>query len=390
MATSQFNLKNQQKEYLDRQQIEYQHEIGQACQMALDQRVLQFNVEPPQVKPVNHLWAKKQGVQKKKRRIPLIPEKVLDAPGLVDDYYLNVLDWSSRNLLAVGLDKSVYIWNADDGSVQEFMTTADDDYVSSIEWAQDGSYLAIGLGSGDAQIWDVDTFTKIRSMRGHTARVGVLSWDKHILSSGARDGSVWNHDVRIAKHKVQEWMGHTGEVCGLEWRPDGQLLASGGNDNLVQIWDARSSVPKHTKTNHMAAVKALAWCPWQLNLLATGGGKQDNMIHFWNTSNDTKVASVNTGSQVTSIQWSREYKEFISSHGFPSNHLSIWSYPSLNKITDLPGHDARILSTSLSPDGQTVASSASDENLKFWKVFESNKKSKELDLEQSMKRMTIR
>jgi WD40 repeat protein len=187
----------------------------------------------------------------------MLPEKVLDAPGLVDDYYLNLLDWSSKNHLAVGLDKSVYIWNAETGTVNEFCHTADDDYVASLEWAADGSFLAVGTALGDTQIWDVDSLSKIRSMRGHTSRVGVLSWNKHILSSGSRDGSIWNHDVRIAQHKVGELLGHTSEVCGLEWRPDGNMLASGGNDNLVQIWDARSSMPRSTKTHHMAAVKVL-------------------------------------------------------------------------------------------------------------------------------------
>ncbi|KAH6581633.1 hypothetical protein BASA60_002339 [Batrachochytrium salamandrivorans] len=208
---------------------------------------------------------------------------------------------------------------------------------------------------------------------GRNSRVGVLSWDKHVLSSGSRDGSIWHHDVRIANHKVAELIGHSSEVCGLKWRPDGQLLASGGNDNLVNIWDVRSTTPKFTKTEHTAAVKAMAWCPWQLNLLATGGGSSDQMVHFWNTTSTGKVSSFNTGSQVTSIIWSREYKELLTSHGFPNNHLSIWSYPSLNKIADLSGHDSRVLHTAISPDGQTVASTASDENLKFWKAFESRK-----------------
>jgi cell division cycle protein 20 (cofactor of APC complex) len=52
-----------------------------------------------------------------------------------------------------------------------------------------------------------------------------------------------------------EMNGHSAEVCGLQWRLDGALLASGGNDNKVQIWDSRSSIPKITKTNHNAAVK---------------------------------------------------------------------------------------------------------------------------------------
>ena len=41
----------------------------------------------------------------KRTPIPLIPERILDAPNLIDDYYLNLLDWSSTNILAVSLGK---------------------------------------------------------------------------------------------------------------------------------------------------------------------------------------------------------------------------------------------------------------------------------------------
>ena len=53
----------------------------------------------------------------KRRNIPKVPEKILDAPDFVDDYYLNLLDWSSDNLLAVALGRTVYIWNADSGDI---------------------------------------------------------------------------------------------------------------------------------------------------------------------------------------------------------------------------------------------------------------------------------
>ena len=46
------------------------------------------------------------------RKIPKGPFKVLDAPNLEDDFYLNLVDWSSSNILAVGLGGSVYIWSA--------------------------------------------------------------------------------------------------------------------------------------------------------------------------------------------------------------------------------------------------------------------------------------
>ncbi|CAG8621481.1 2270_t:CDS:2, partial [Ambispora leptoticha] len=250
-----------------------------------------------------------------------------------------------------------------------------DDYVASLTWSSDGEHLAIGMSDGDAQIWDVSKEQKIRSMLGHSARVAALSWRNFVLSSGCKDGNIWNHDIRIAEHRMAELSGHRDEVCGLKWRSDGLQLASGGNDNRVNIWDCRSSLPKYSKEVHVAAVKAIAWCPWQTNLLASGGGSHDRTIHFWNTSNGNRLQSINTGSQVTSIVWSREYKELLSTHGFPDNNLTIWAYPSLQKIENIKAHDTRVLHSTLSPDGQFVATASSDENLKFWKIFESRGKS---------------
>jgi WD40 repeat protein len=40
---------------------------------------------------------------------------------------------------------------------------------------------------------------------------------------------------------------------------------------------------EHKITKHMAAVKALAWSHLNPNLLLTGGGNNDRMIHAWNT-----------------------------------------------------------------------------------------------------------
>lgn len=58
-----------------------------------------------------------QSKEKKLRSIPQYPEKILDAPDLVDDYYLNLLDWSHSNILAVCLAQTVYLWNAYTGEI---------------------------------------------------------------------------------------------------------------------------------------------------------------------------------------------------------------------------------------------------------------------------------
>lgn len=355
----------------------HDRDIADACGISLSHRILEFQPAPPNrnqdLRSVYNRPVKASVAAVNRRKVPTCPERVLDAPGILDDYYLNLLDWSCGNQVAVALEKSVYVWNAETGNVGELLESRE--YISSVKWSSDGAYLSVGLGSGEVQIWDVEEQTKLRSMFGQTSRVGVTCWDRHILSSGSRDGHIFNHDVRIAQHKVSEMNHHQGEVCGLDWRSDSSQLASGGNDNTVCIWDARSTVPKFTKTNHKAAVKAVAWCPWQMNLLATGGGTYDKYIHFWNTTTGARVNSIDTGSQVTSIKWSQHYKELVSTHGFPNNNLSIWSYPSCTKIVDVVAHDSRVLHATLSPDGQTLATCASDENLKFWKIFESSKKS---------------
>ncbi|PKK47625.1 hypothetical protein RhiirC2_859206 [Rhizophagus irregularis] len=104
------------------------------------------------------------------------------------------------------------------------------------------------------------------------------------------------------------------------------------------------------------------------------GGSYDRHIHFWNVSSDARVKSIDTGSQVTSIIWSKDFKELLSTHGFPNHNMTIWSYPTLNKTADIPAHESGILHSTISPDNQVVATAASDENLKFWRVFQNARK----------------
>lgn len=342
----------------------YESSLASACGVNLNTRILAFKPPAPESsKPIDlrsqynrPLRAANSQAAQFRRRVQTAPERVLDAPGLLDDYYLNLLDWSSGNQVAIGLERNVYVWSAESGTVNCLLETSPDTYISSVKWSGDGAYVGVGLGTGEVQIWDVEEGSKLRSMYGHDTRVGVMGWSKHTLSTGARSGLVFNHDVRIAQHKVAELVSHTSEVCGLEWRSDGAQLATGGNDNLVNIWDSRSlSAPKFTKTNHRAAVKALSWCPWQLNLLATGGGSYDRHIHFWNTTTGARTNSIDTGSQVTSLRWSNHYREIVSTSGFPDNSLSIWSYPTLVRNIEIPAHETRVLNSCLSPDGQMLA-----------------------------------
>ncbi|KAL0917733.1 hypothetical protein M5K25_012819 [Dendrobium thyrsiflorum] len=68
----------------------------------------------------------KNKITKSKRYIPPSAERTLDAPYLVDDFYLNLLDWRSINVFSIALGNTVYLWNASKGSTSELVTVEDD------------------------------------------------------------------------------------------------------------------------------------------------------------------------------------------------------------------------------------------------------------------------
>ncbi|XP_057832065.2 cell division cycle 20.2, cofactor of APC complex [Cryptomeria japonica] len=313
---------------------------------------------------------------KHRRYIPQSSERTLDAPDLVDDYYLNLLDWSISNVLSIALTNTVYLWDATQSTTSELLTVDDDvGPITSVNWANDGRHIAVGLTNSVVQLWDSSSNKQLRALKGHTARVGSLSWNGHILTTGSLDGLINNHDVRIRDSIVQTFRGHEQEVCGLKWSLSGQQLASGGNDNLLHIWDRSMSSSNgatrylHRLHEHRAAVKALSWCPFQSNLLASGGGSADKCIKFWNTHTGACLNTIDTNSQVCALLWNKHERELLSSHGFSQNQLTLWKYPSMVKIAELTGHTSRVLHLAESPDGYTVASAAGDETLRFWQVF---------------------
>ena len=333
--------------------------------MNLDAHSNLYSVSPINYSSQNIL----QTPRKQPRPIPKVPFKVLDAPELADDFYLNLVDWGSANILGVGLGSCVYMWNSASGKVTQLCKLPDNDLVTSVAWIQRGSHLAVGTHKGFVQIYDAEKGRRLRTMTGHSARVGALAWNDHILTSGSRDRLIYHRDVRSPDQYLRRLAGHKQEVCGLRWNTEDGQLASGGNDNKLCVWDKLSETPLYRFSNHVAAVKAVTWSPHQRNLLASGGGTADRTIKFWNTSTGNLIKEVDTGSQVCNLSWSKNSDEIVSTHGYSQNQIVVWKYPKMEQVVSLTGHTYRVLYLSASPDGTTVVTGAGDETLRFWKVF---------------------
>lgn len=111
-----FNNKN-----LFRYQIRYNKDPLNGLYFGSNSSILSFN---------------KSHQYKKNRKIQKNPFKVLDAPALTDDFYLNLIAWSNKNMLAVGLGNCIYLWDAVTTKVTR-LCELHNDSITSLCWSDD-------------------------------------------------------------------------------------------------------------------------------------------------------------------------------------------------------------------------------------------------------------
>lgn len=301
------------------------------------------------------------------RPVPSTPFKVLDAPNLVDDFYVNILDWSSNNKIGVCLGSSCYTWSFDSNSVEKVAESEDGELLTSLAWEKKSDRLALGCMSGEVKLYDIFKKKCVRKLRGHHLKVGALSFMNNLILSGCRESKICLFDVRDRENPVSIFTKHTQEICGLKWSPDGSYFASGGNDNMLHVFSPKTKMPLMEK-RHKAAVRAIDWSEKNFNVVASGGGTADQCIKIWNVNENKLLDMKNTESQVSNIFFSRKEDEIITSHGFSQNDICIWKRNGLKKTHSLTGHASRVLHLAMSPCGNYIVSGAGDETLRFWNL----------------------
>jgi hypothetical protein len=89
------------------------------------------------------------------------------------------------------------------------------------------------------------------------------------------------------------------------------------------------------------AAIAIAFCPWQCRMLATGGGSNDRCIHFYHTISGACLATIDCAAQVTSLVWSTTHREIAATFGFakPEHHfrIAVFSWPACEQIVVIRG-----------------------------------------------------
>ncbi|KAL5119000.1 hypothetical protein ACEQ8H_003129 [Pleosporales sp. CAS-2024a] len=347
---------------------------------------------------------------------------MLDAPQLRDDYYCTLLAYSSAaKCIAVGLGNFVHLWSERSGvdtpvALNAVPTaTVDGQHVTSLDFSssQGGqSILAVGRADGRVSLWspfDIEP----RFDATQPKPVSCVSWrpttvqrpslrDRAMIVAteeliiGDEVGHIYFYSVEWppeSQSALFDWHGamtllarmvvHTQQICGLAWAPDGEMFASGGNDNNCYLFETKKVFRaensgtyatatlevregpsgesiytmtdrpgpvlqlQHTAARHKwtlnAAVKAMAFCPWQRGLLAIGGGSNDRCIHFYHTRSGTCLATIDCAAQVTSLVWSRNRREIAATFGFAQPEhpyrIAVFAWPSCEQIVSVPWWD---------------------------------------------------
>jgi U4/U6 small nuclear ribonucleoprotein PRP4 len=168
--------------------------------------------------------------------------------------------------------------------------TAGERPVSMARFSPSGELIAAGNWGGGIKLLQVPNLEEVRTLRGHTDRVGGISWfpeatlpgttvspDSINLASGGAEGNIhlWslNQDTPLSTLS-----GHNQRVCRVEFHPSGQYLASASEDTTWRLWDVNTTTELQLQEGHSRGVFALSFNT-DGSLLASAG--MDSIGRIW-------------------------------------------------------------------------------------------------------------
>lgn len=218
--------------------------------------------------------------------------------------------------------------------------------ICGLAWSPDGKYLATGGNDNCCNLFDLDDILARFNQRPPQEPPVQESWttvdrpgspdtlSRQAVASRLRD---YLHRYRgsVASAPASRAPSADSSTQSLE-RPvaETDYLLVADNPEIVP-----RGCQKH-RFGHCAAVKAIAFAPWQPTLLATGGGMNDRAVHFYHAPTGSCLATIDVQAQVTSLIWSRTRKEIAVILGFAQPQhpyrIAVFAWPSCEQVAAIP------------------------------------------------------
>ena len=234
---------------------------------------------------------------------------------------------------------------------------------NSISFSPDGKTLASGAWDKTVKLWDVTTGTNIATFSGgHTESVTSVAYSsdgKTLASAGMWDGTIvlWNATTGKIAAALP---GHQSKIYFLVFSPDGTILASGGRDHTIKLWDI-------DKDRNIRTVRTLRHTDWVYSVVFSpdgtmlASGRKDNTIKLWNVATGQNIATLKHKNSVGSISFSPDGTILASGTGLTAK---LWDVTTRTEITTLE----KVRSISFSLDGKIMASTNLDRTIGLWDV----------------------
>lgn len=293
---------------------------------------------------------------------------------------INCIDWSpfGETVATCSIDETIKIWNSSNG--QLITTCFENRPVSCVSWKPDSSILAYGVGGhlashGAIGLWDVTERKLIEAKRAHDGKINAIRWnpDGNLLATASNDNVVriWNgENLELA----MQLSGHERSVTSLDWRQDGLMLATGSDDDTVKLWDIDSGECVATFREHQDRVTDVEWRP-DGSVLASAS--MDGSILLWRADHSASLQSLESEHEdlVLDLSWSPDGTILASSASkllgttslFSQRHnINLWNPSTGEMLATLQGHENWITSLEWSPDGRLIASVSLDQTVRVW------------------------
>jgi WD40 repeat protein/transcriptional regulator with XRE-family HTH domain len=256
--------------------------------------------------------------------------------------------------------------------LQECVLTETFDAVYAFAMSKSGQFWAAAGRRGEARLWHGAGRTLHRVWQAHTDIVTDLAFspDERLLASGGADGSVKLWDIESG---AALWSaGQTSATTCLAFAPDGGLLASASYDGKVRLWNPKLGTLLE-EVPHPDPVHGLAWSP-DGHLLATGAGA--GTIRLWEIGQEegSRLATcVESLAGHSSWVWGLAFApdgSLLATASFDGS-VKLWELGeagSLRQLQRLSGHTQPVQRVAWSPDGRTLASGGWDHTIRLWEA----------------------